>query len=152
MIDYNKRLTEVSEILKYLDEEDYNKIPKDFIELIENNKDKEYEWQYDETKSLKEQDVSRDTIVILSYINMEYLLNDEQKELMKKIYELNDEKRRQEEKTSDDKVGAEDLFENDIKQYNIEKEEIDETAPLVPKNNSFFKRLVNKLKKLFKIN
>ena len=151
MIDYNKRLTEVSEILKYLDEEDYNKIPKDFIELIENNKDKEYEWQYDETKSLKEQNVSRDTIVILSYINMEYLLNDEQKELMERIHELNDEKQREEEKTSDDKVGVEDLFNNNDKQYIIQ-EESKETVLLVPERDSFFKRFVNNLKRLFKIN
>ena len=43
------------------------------------NKDKEYFWKYDEKKPLKEQDVSRDTIAFLSYLNMEYLLNEKQK-------------------------------------------------------------------------
>ena len=43
----------------------------------------------DETKPLKDQNVSRDTIAFLAYLNMEYLLNDEQKELMQQIHEFN---------------------------------------------------------------
>ena len=73
MVDYNKRLVEVDEILKYLSEEDLMKIPEDIRQLVKENKDKEYTWQYDETKSLKDQNVSRDTIAFLSYLNMEYL-------------------------------------------------------------------------------
>ena len=44
MIDYSKRLVEVDEILKYLSEEDYNKIPKSIIEAIKQNRDKTYTW------------------------------------------------------------------------------------------------------------
>ena len=79
MIDYNKRLVEVDEILNYLSEEDFLKIPEDVRNTIKENMDKQYVWKYDETKNLKEQNLNRDTIIILSYLNMEYLLNDEQK-------------------------------------------------------------------------
>ena len=75
MVDYAKRLVEVDEILNYLPINDYNKIPVDIINVIEDNKDKNYEWHYDETKKLKEQNVPNETIAILSYINMEYLLD-----------------------------------------------------------------------------
>ena len=70
MIDYNKRLVEVDEILNHLSKEDYNKIPEIIKKSIKDNKDKEYFWKYDTNKKLKEQDVSDDTIAILSYINL----------------------------------------------------------------------------------
>lgn len=90
MIEYNKRLVEVDEILKHLSKSDYDKIPEEIKEVIEKNKDREYKWKYDNTKKLKEQDVPDDTIAILSYINMEYLLNEEQKKFVESLHELNE--------------------------------------------------------------
>lgn len=81
MVDYNKRLVEVDEILNYLSEEDLLKIPEEVRNTIKENKDKEYVWKYDVSKELKEQNLSRDTIILLSYLNMEYLLNEEQKNI-----------------------------------------------------------------------
>lgn len=92
MIDFSKRFVEVDEILKYLLEADYNKIPTNVINYIKNNKDKTYTWKYDTSKKLKDQNVSDDTIAILSYLNMEYLLNPEQQEFMRKLHYLNDKK------------------------------------------------------------
>ena len=89
MIDYNKRLVEVYEVLKYLSEDDYRKIPKSIIEAIKQNKDKNYTWNYDITKKLKNQDLCDDTIAILSYINMNYLLNDKQKKFVNKLHLIN---------------------------------------------------------------
>ena len=89
MVDYSKRLVEVDEVLKYLSEEDYNKIPKNIIEVIRQYKDKTYTWNYDTTKKLKDQNLSDDAIAILSYINMEFLLNDKQKEFVNKIHLIN---------------------------------------------------------------
>ena len=90
MIEYNKRLVEVDEILKHLSKSDYNKIPEEIKEAIDKNKDKTYKWKYDNTKKLKEQDVPDDTIAILSYINMEYLINEEQKKFVESLHELNE--------------------------------------------------------------
>lgn len=92
MIDFSKRFVEVDEILKYLSEADYNKIPTNVINYIKNNKDNSYTWKYDTSKKLKDQNVSDDTIAILSYLNMEYLLNPEQQEFMRKLHYLNDKK------------------------------------------------------------
>ena len=102
MIDYKKRLTEVDEILNYLSEEELEKIPAEIRNAIKDNKDDEYDWEYDETKPLKDQNLSRDTIAFLSYLNMEYLLNEEQKKVMKEIHKLNDRKL-EEEKVVDEK-------------------------------------------------
>ena len=93
MIEYQKRLTEVDEILNHLSKEDYNKIPTNVIKYIKENKDSHYVWKYDSLKKLKDQNVSNDTIAILSYLNMEYLLNNEQKSYMKKLHDLYEHKK-----------------------------------------------------------
>ena len=149
MVDYNKRLVEVDEILKYLSEEDLSKIPEEIRQLIKENKDKEYTWQYDETKPLKDQNVSRDTIAFLSYLNMEYLLNEQQKAFMQQLHETN-ERKLEEEKA--EKYKVDDLFKkNHTTQENLEKvnEQQQETA-LIKYKESFFTRIMNKLKNFFR--
>ena len=103
-MDISKCLVEVDEILNYLSAEELNKIPEDIRAIIYENKDSEYVWNYDTSKTLQEQEVSDGTISILSYLNMEYLLNDRQKEIMKQIYDIADneiEKRKREEYSPD---------------------------------------------------
>ena len=144
MIDYNKRLAEVDEILSYLSEEDLNKIPEDIRQVIKENKDKDYVWNYDESKELKEQGLCRDTIIILSYLNMEYLLNEKQKEIMRQIHEVNE---RKEEEKRIKQYPIEDLFkEKEIK----ETEKIKENS-IIEYKESFFTKLINKIKSVFKI-
>jgi len=91
-MEYEKCLVQVYEILNHLDDEEIIKIPESVIRNIEERKDKNYKWLYDETKNLIEQDLDRKTVAILSYINMEYILNEEEKEALKEIHEANEEK------------------------------------------------------------
>ncbi len=148
MVDYNKRLVEVDEILKYLSEEDLLKIPEDIRQLIKDNKDKEYTWQYDETKPLKDQNVSRDTIAFLSYLNMEYLLNEKQKQFMQQMHEMN-ERKLEEEKA--EKYKVDDLFKRNVtKQEEQKNEEVVQETALVEYKESFFAKIVNKIKSFFK--
>ena len=88
MIDYKKRLVEVDEVLDHLSEENLNKIPLEIRQAIKDNKDKHYVWKYDETKELKDQGLSNNTIAILAYLNSEYLLTEEQKKIVEEIREL----------------------------------------------------------------
>lgn len=121
MIEYKKRLTEVEVILNHLSKQDFNKIPKELINAIVENKDNEYVWNYDENKTLKEQILSKDTIAIISYINMKYLLNEKQKDFIKKIHDENERKCQEELKR---KYNSDDIFRNkankNITQKNLE--------------------------------
>ena len=92
MEDLKKRLVEVDEILNHLSEEDYNKIPKELIQAIKENKDSNYIWKYDEEKPLKDQGLNRDTLILISYINVEYLLNSSQREFVEYIHKINGKK------------------------------------------------------------
>ncbi len=141
MIDYNKRLVEVDEILKHLSKNDYEKIPKEIKEVIRENKDKEYQWKYDEKKKLKEQKVSDDTIAILSYINMEYLLNKEQKAFVEKLHQINDQNHIKKEIFTETKYDKKELF---TKKNNDKKEQSKQILVLEHKEN-IFKRLLTKI-------
>lgn len=82
MEEINKRLVEVECILKKLEEQYIKKIPKEFWDYFQENKDTKYVFNYDENKPLIEQNLSMDTISILTYVNIEYLLDEEQKKEM----------------------------------------------------------------------
>ncbi len=95
-MEYSKCLVEVDEVLKYLNPEELIKIPDNVRKAITDNKDKNYEWKYDESKKLEDQNLNRKSIAILSYLNMEYLLNDEQRKLMEQIHRANEQKQEEE--------------------------------------------------------
>lgn len=148
MIDYSKRLVEVDVILKHLSKSDYDKIPEEIKIVIRENKDKEYEWKYDKTKKLKEQNVSDDTIAILSYINMEYLLNDEQKEFVGKLHEINNKNNFNMKDIKEKEYSYKELFENKKKSIKTESEELKRTEILEYKE-SFLRKIINKIKRIF---
>ena len=149
MVDYNKRLVEVDEILNYLSDEDLEKIPDDIKQAIRDNKDKDYTWNYNEDKPLKEQDVSRDTIAILSYLNMEYLLNEKQKQFMEEMHKRNEQEKRKKEYSNEKQYNYEDLFKrkNKVEDTNTEQEEV----ALIPvKEETFIRKIFNIIKSFFK--
>ncbi len=112
MIDYKKRFVEVDEILKNLPAREFNKIPKDIISIIRKNKDSKYIWKYDKNKKITEQELPKDTINILSYINTEFILENEQRKLMKKIHYFNEIK---EDELKKKKFNPEDIFKSSKK-------------------------------------
>ncbi len=140
-MEYEKCLVQLDEILKYLSNEDLQKIPNEVKEAITIEKDKNYSWKYDKSKTLVQQNLDRKTIAILSYLNMEYLLNDEQKELMRKIHKSNEEKL---EKNKHEKYNYNNLF----KKANTEN--IKEEVALVEiKEEKWYKKVFTFLKRFF---
>ena len=151
-MEYEKCLVELDEVLLRLNDEEYEKIPDEIIYGIKLQKDKQYTWEYDDNKPLKEQNLDRKTVAILSYINMEYLLNDEEKEVMKKIYDFNEQKAELE-KTK--KYGSDNLFvnrkisHNDTNNANEIEEEINKELIEV-KEEKWYQKFFNKIRKMFK--
>ena len=90
MIDYKKRFVEIDEIIKNMPKEEFDKIPNDLISIIRKNKDSNYVWKYDKSKKLADQNLSKDTIAILAYINTEFILENEQRMLMRNIHYFNE--------------------------------------------------------------
>ena len=85
MTKYKNAYTEVYEIIKQLDEEEYNKIPSEVIKAIEENRNTEYEFDLDEDIELKEQELLPETKAILFNLFRDYLSTPEQKEKILKM-------------------------------------------------------------------
>lgn len=87
---FSKACKEVSEILRNIEEEDLEKIPKEFLDKIKKNADIDYETKLDYNKSFEEQEVLPETIDLLAYIYRKYWCNQEEKEEFDTIMKKND--------------------------------------------------------------
>ena len=134
-------------VLNHLSKEDLKKIPEDILKGIRKKKDRDYIWKYDETKQLKEQQLNRRTIAMLSYLNMEYLLNDEQKKFMKKIHDLNEQKIERDKK---EKYNIDNLFDNS--KYNTKINSFQTSsnnAIILVKEKTWYSKLFKFIKNFF---
>ena len=79
-IEYARAYTEILEILKHVSEEEYNKIPKELIEVYKQNSDKEHKFIYEPSQTLDEQEVSIITKGIIAILFRDYWATDIQRE------------------------------------------------------------------------
>lgn len=79
-IKYANAYVEVLKILKHISREDYNKIPKNKIELFETNANNDYHFTYNPEKTLNEQNVSKIAKGIIAILFRDYWATDIQKE------------------------------------------------------------------------
>ena len=147
MKEINKAFAEVSSIIKHMDKEMYVKIPKGFIGLIENNKDKEYKVNIDYTKSINEQKLLQDTRVILALIYRDYFCSPDKKQQL--ITEDKEEIRKAEKILKEkyeidfEKINTQRL-EKKSEEYNENAQNFENQMICYPKE-SFIKRIINKI-------
>lgn len=142
MENMNKALSEVYDIITHLEENTYKKIPQRFIKMIEKNKDNTHVIKIDYAKSINEQDLLKDTRIILSIIYREYICSSEKKEELKyrDIIELR----------KDEEVNG--IGFDWKKILNVEEEEktIENNEMILPKQ-SIFERIVALMRKILNI-
>lgn len=144
---YAKACTEVLEILKYLPEEEYNKIPKEKIESFERNKDKEYVFKYNPKIDYTKQNISEKTSAIIITLFRDYFATDRQKNILEQILAQNDREIEEEKKK---KYAYENIF-KDTKKEKIENsvEVKKETELIEIEEKSFIKKIFSKIKRFF---
>lgn len=136
---------EVIEVLKYTKREDVNKIPKYRILLWKTNMKKDYDFKIDTTKTLEEQNLSKEAKAIIANIFKKYWATDYQKERIeaKEKYDIE-----QMEKEKYQKYNPDDIFKN--RKQNIQQEEVaSKTVSMVEYREPLFKRILNKIKNIF---
>jgi len=148
MKDYSNAFAEVYEILNYLEEESYNKIPKDFLEVIEENRNKEYEYTVENPEDLTEQPMLPETRAILFNIFRDYLCTPEQRE---KIIKMQAEERRKNEEKKRIEYYKNKEADKVIGQSDEKVEPQKETIELIKieQNETLWRKIKNKLKMLF---
>lgn len=135
---------EVLEILKHISKEDYDKLPQEKIDVFEANASKDYEFKYDTQKTLNEQNVSKEAKAIIGILFRDYWATEEQR---KTILKMQNFKRKMIEKEKQEKYNNDNLFKKE--QINEEKNNIEETK-IVEHKESFFAKILGKIKKFFK--
>ena len=143
MTKYKNAYTEVYEIIKQLDEEEYNKIPSEVIKAIEENRNTEYEFDLDEDIELKDQELLPETKAILFNLFRDYLSTAEQKE---KIIKMQAEERLKNEQKKAKQYNS-DLFANKQKVQSVEREHTE----LIKYKENIFKRIFNKIRQFFRV-
>lgn len=145
-IEYANAYSEVLGILKFISQEEYEKIPESKIELFKVNSNKEYNFVYNPEKTLDEQNVSKRAKAIIGILFRDYWATEVQREkILRK--QKNDRQILEEEKKSLYDV------ENIFKKRNMNNEEIEvkeEITEMIVYKENFIVKIFNKIKNLFK--
>lgn len=139
-IEYANAYSEVLEILKYISEEDYDKIPQNKIELFKTNSNKDYKFIYNPEKTLDEQNVSKRAKAIIGVLFRDYWATDSQRE--KIIIKQNNNRLFLEEQKKS-LYDIEDIFR--IRNVNNENK-VEEITQMIVNKESFIKKCINKIK------
>lgn len=81
-ISYKKALSEVNEILKYVDDDVVSRIPRKFISFIEEKMEPNYKFEIQEGLNLSEQPISNEARAILAMIYRDYICSAEEKNVL----------------------------------------------------------------------
>ena len=143
-----KAYTEIDEVLKFFPKSYIDKIPEKFLKTFKDLKLENYKTNIDFSKSLAEQKLLRETVVLLAILQYNFWCDTEEEklELQKKF--------QQNEANKKDKYDISALN-NRVK--SIEKTKIEENTQVISSNlptkiekESLFSKIITKIKGLFK--
>lgn len=149
MGDCSKAYKEVDEILKYIPKNEYKKIPKNFIQFIKINMDKEYSYKVQNIKNFKEEKMLKETRIILSILYRDYWATpDKRKEIIKRDKEQI--KKAEEEK--EQKYNIENILKNRNTNNKLENkcENMEQNKEIIKYKESILKSFFNKIAKIFR--
>lgn len=138
--------SEVYQVLNLLGNEYINKLPNSLLNMLKENRDINYSPQYNEDEPLNKQNIKKEALAIIALLHLNYWCESEQEKLeIKQILKNNENKYEQELR---EKYNPDNIF-NKSKQ---EHETIAEPqVSMIEYKESFFKRIINKIKNIFHI-
>lgn len=137
-------MAEVIYYLKGIKQEDIDKIPRKFIQYLNENASKEYKCDFDYNKPLKELNLLDETRGIIGMICYNYwCVTEKQKEQYLKRLSQNEQ---QYQKILDEKYNPDNIFENKKLDF---IENTTNPTEITEYKESIFKKLINKIKSIF---
>ncbi|MBP3255569.1 MAG: hypothetical protein J6M60_03670 [Clostridia bacterium] len=148
---YPNAFKEVYVILNHMSEEEVNLIPQNFMDMIKNNMDDEYEFELYDDMPFEDQVILQETKAILAYIFMNFWGTEEQKTKIKAKFEQD----LIEAEEAKGKYNPDELFANKKKMTKIEENvdslNTEENVQLVKyEKKNIFERIIDSIKKIFK--
>ena len=139
---YPNAYKEVYVILNNMEESTVKSIPQDFMDMIKTKMNADYQFELQPDVDFQNQDLLRETKAILSYIFINYWATDEQKNRIDEVFKQDLKK----EEVVKEQYNSEDIFKN----IRAEEKNKEETQLSENKKENIIRKLINKLKNLFK--
>ena len=141
-----KAYSEVYTIVNLLEDEYKNKVPKKIMDFFDEERDKQDEINIDIEKSLLEQNIQRQTLVMLAILELNYWCDseEEKQELLKEL----EENENKNEKEIREKYNPNNIFKN--REIIIPEQNKEQTALVEYKEEGIIRRILNKIKKIFR--
>ena len=135
---YEMAYVEVLAILKnYLSEEELNKIPKEKIEFFKRNEDHNYIFEINNRLPIEKQNISEKANAILVILYRDYFADEQQKEALKRILELNDKIKEKDKQNNNEKYNI--LFKNKKENFNNEnRTQVEEKSLVINKKEKWY--------------
>jgi len=148
---YGKVFREVGEVIDNMDPKDTLKISSDFLKTIIKKADWSYDFKYDKSKSIMEQNLSDDAQVLLSVIYLRYFASKEEKLELIKLMKKNDEK---DEELKRKKYDVNNIFGNSQLKNEVNYEKNNDSTynknnPLTIVNEKWYKKIGKSIKLFF---
>lgn len=141
---YYRALKELSEIIKFFPRNEYRKIPKTFINFIEENKDNSYEYIIEHIDDFQNQAMLDETRVLLSIVYRDFIASNKEK---KQITDMEKNELLEEEKRIREKYNPDNIF----KKRDIQQKEnvITNEVAIIRYKESVFIKIKNWIKRTF---
>lgn len=146
---YANAYKEVLIVIKNLTKDDYEKIPKEYIEFMENNCNHEYEFEYNTSKPFEEQELLEETKLILFGLFEKYGATDIQQtkiESFKMRYNNKIEEQKREQYKPDE------IFKKKQNESTIETESIETNKLIEYKKQKWYQKIFARILKIFRRN
>ena len=135
---------EINKILDLLEDDYKNRVPEKIREFFRDERDIEYEPIIEPNKLLSEQNLKNETYILLTILELNYWCDSEE-EKQELLLELsNNEEKKQKELYK--KYNPDNIFKKKNETYNNNEE----TAVVVYKEQNFLRKILDKIKRLFK--
>ena len=129
---------EVMQVLKYFDRNLVLKIPVELLEYFKAHQKKDLIVNIDKEDIFNKNNISKDALALLAYIDMEYWANEEEKRELKKVYMKNEKKHQIE---LSEKYEYNNIFNNKKEIDMNEKVENEEKSMIEYKKDNIFIKL-----------
>ena len=137
---------EVMQVLKYFDRNLVMKIPVELLEYFKEHQKKDLIVNIDKEDIFNKNNISKDALALLAYIDMEYWANEEEKRELKKVYMENEKKHQIE---LSEKYEYNNIFNNKKEIDMNEKVETEEKSMIEYKKDNIFIKLKKFILKFF---
>lgn len=146
--------SEIDAFINLLPEEEKRKIPKDMQEFFKTQKDKEYKKEIYINIPIEKQNLKEETLALIALLYIKYICeNEEEKRNLEEIYAENERKYREEIKN---KYSAEKVMQKRNEDLASECDQSlqnsinNKSKALIEYKEPILKRIINKIKSLFK--